>query len=372
VVVMAALGAWKDVVAVPPLLDGAGSSSSTAVVGGFVRDTLLGRDAREIDLLVEGDAGAVAQKLAAHAGARVVSHPRFDTYNVSTDHWQVDIAAARTESYPRPGALPEVQPASIEQDLLRRDFTVNAIALRAGELVAVHDAFDDLAARRLRALHVHSFEDDPTRLVRLARYAERLGFTIERRTGDMAAAATLAGLSPARLGRELRLAVREPDPSAVLARLPLGFDIELAARALSLAPADADRELILLAACARAPAIEATSAERAVLERDSAALGRRMQRCGAPSELWQLLRAEAPESVALAGARSAPEAARRWFEELREVRLEITGEDLLAAGIEAGPRIGVLLEEAVRARLDGELGSGGQEQLQFVVESAGR
>lgn len=366
--VVAALCRRPDGVAVLPLLNG-----EVAVVGGFVRDALLGRAPREVDLLVEGDAGAVAAQLAAQAGGQVDTHPRFDTYTVSAEGWQVDIAAARAERYARPGALPEVRPAGFAEDLARRDFTVNAIALlHDGDLLAVPGALDDLATRSLRVLHDASFKDDPTRLVRLARYAERLGFDVDARTAELAAAADFAGLSPARIGAELRRALREPDPAAVLSRLPLAFDAELAARALALAPPEADRDMIMLAACASLPAIEATRAERAVLQGDIAALARRMENAVRPSELAHLLRAEPCERVALAGASGAYDAARRWLEELREIRLEISGEDLIAAGIQPGPELGASLEATLSALLDDEIGPGREAQLRFALASARR
>ena len=126
---------------------------------------------------------------------------------------------ARRERYPAPGALPEVEPASLAEDLGRRDFTVNALAvtLGDGELIAVPGALEDLAAGTLRVLHDASFIDDPTRLIRLARYAERLSFAVDPHTAALARAAGFATLSGGRLGGELRLALAEPDPVAVLA-----------------------------------------------------------------------------------------------------------------------------------------------------------
>jgi len=315
----------------------------------------------------------LSDALAAQVGGRVDTHSRFDTHTVSADCWAVDIAAARAERYARPGALPDVRPAGITEDLARRDFTVNAIALfHDGELRAAPGALDDLAAGLLRVLHEESFNDDPTRLVRLARYAERLGFAVEARTADLAASCNFEALSAARLGAELRRVLQEPAPAVVLSRLPLGFDADLAARALALAPPGADRDLIMLAACASLPAIEATSAERAVLEGNAASLARLMQAAARPSELAHLLRAERCERVALAGACGASDAARLWLDELRHLRLEIGGEDLIAAGIPPGPELGALLEATLSARLDGELERGREAELRFALASAPR
>src|SRR4051794_32995335 len=149
------------------------------VVGGAVRDALLGRVPRELDLVVEGDAVAVARRAAARMNGDVTVHERFGTATVRADGYEFDVAAARTETYPRPGALPDVVlGATIAQDLGRRDFTVNAMAVRLadGALTEWPGARADLEAGVLRVLHERSFADDPTRMLRLVRYPPRRGF----------------------------------------------------------------------------------------------------------------------------------------------------------------------------------------------------
>src|SRR5262249_15415701 len=145
-----------------------------------------------------------------------------------------DLARARRERYAHPGALPDVEPAGLPEDLQRRDFTVNAIAVslngpRSGELTSAPSALEDLDARILRVLHDRSFIDDPTRLLRLSGYSSRLGFGIERETEALATDAVRGGalgtVSGARVGAELRLMAREPDPVSALASLAtLGLD----------------------------------------------------------------------------------------------------------------------------------------------------
>jgi tRNA nucleotidyltransferase (CCA-adding enzyme) len=212
------------------------------LVGGAVRDLLLGRVPRELDVVLAGGedateppsagdvarlAGELAARLGAHAGG-TSEHERFATASVAWEGGRIDIAAARRERYAQPGALPEVEPAPLAEDLLRRDFTVNAIAValdgpQRGEPRAAAHALEDLHAGRLRVLHERSFSDDPTRLWRLARYRARLGFTVERRTAELAVAAVAAGalatVSGARVGAELRLALSESEPLQALAEL---------------------------------------------------------------------------------------------------------------------------------------------------------
>src|SRR3954464_6111046 len=155
------------------------------VVGGAVRDVLLGRTPHALDFVVEGDAVAVARRAAERLGGRVTVHERFGTATVEAAEATFDLAGARRERYERPGALPEVElGASLRDDLARRDFTVNAIALHLadGALTFHPGACEDLDARRLRVLHDGSFADDPTRLLRMARYAARLAFAVEPHT----------------------------------------------------------------------------------------------------------------------------------------------------------------------------------------------
>jgi tRNA nucleotidyltransferase (CCA-adding enzyme) len=361
-----------------PLFDALAGVPGVWIVGGAVRDTLLGREPRDLDLVVEGDAAAATARL----GADAVVHERFGT---ATAAGEVNVAAARRERYERPGALPDVElGVPLAEDLARRDFSVNAIAVRLsdGRLEAVPGALEDLAARRLRALHERSFLDDPTRLLRLVRYGARLRFQIEQQTRLWAFTAVadgaLATVTGSRLGGELRLLLCEPQPTAVcgLEGLRLGppllpgfrVDPDLVERAQRLTPADARADLVALAACCldagaaelaeRLDRLEFTARERdvavaaATRARSLAPVMGGMDR---PSALWALLRREAPETVALAGALGAPEAARRWLSELRGARLAIDGDDLLAAGL-SGPAIGRALDAAMGAALDGEAG----------------
>jgi tRNA nucleotidyltransferase (CCA-adding enzyme) len=360
-----------------PLLERLSGVSGVYVVGGGVRDLLLGGQPVDLDLLVEGDAAEVSRRL----GGSVVVHDRFGTSTVRVDGFTYDIARARSETYSSPGALPDVAPASVEEDLKRRDFTVNAIAISLdGAVVSFPGALDDLETRQLRVLHDRSFVDDPTRLLRLARYASRLRFAIEPHTLQLAATAVRRGalstVSGPRIGAELRLLSREADPVAAFealrelaldAAIEPGFglgDPELARRALGELPDDGRRDLVVLATAARGvdePAelcnrLGFDAGDRDVIvaaARDAETLARALGAASAPSEIAAAAASAAPEQVALAAALGAAEPARAWLEHLRDVRLEIDGSDLLRAGVPEGPAIGRALQAALDARLDG-------------------
>jgi tRNA nucleotidyltransferase (CCA-adding enzyme) len=363
-------------------LDAFGPGGGVHLVGGAVRDLLLARAPREIDLVVEGDVDAAADRL----GGTITAHGRFGTATVQTpDGCRFDLVRARRETYLRPGALPEVEPAALEEDLRRRDVTVNAMALRFdGRLEAVESALEDLEAGVLRVLHDRSFVDDPTRLWRVARYAARLGFEVEPRTRALAHAADPSTVSGDRLGAELRLALREPDPPAALraARdlnpglLPEGLDPDppRLAEALALLPPDGRADLVTLAAATAGvdthtlldwlDAMGFTAADRDLVAAASGfSTGAPLRNARKPAQIARAARGAPVEAVALAGGESA----RRWLEDLRQVRLDITGDDLLAAGVPQGPEVGERLRRALGRKLDGEI-SGREAELAAALE----
>jgi tRNA nucleotidyltransferase (CCA-adding enzyme) len=194
------------------------------LVGGAVRDWLLGAPSiDDLDITIEGDAGFFATQLAAAHGGAVQTHARFNTARWMINGLSIDLTTARAERYAHPGALPTVEPAAIAVDLQRRDFSVNAIALRLSDN-ALLDPFDgqaDLRTRRLRALHAQSFVDDPTRMLRAARYATRLGFEPDAATLGWIEAGLphLRALSGERVKYDLELIFADAAPAAALEML---------------------------------------------------------------------------------------------------------------------------------------------------------
>ena len=376
------------------------------LVGGAVRDLLRGADSVDLDVAIEGDAIGAARALAERLGGQAAKeHDRFGTATVRAGELAADLATTRRERYEHPGALPLVEPAPLADDLARRDFTINAMALGLsgedlGRLHDPHGGSDDLDAGVVRILHHRSFLDDPTRLLRAVRYETRLDARMddetEARAREAAQEGALATVSGPRIRDELMDLLREQEAPTGLARLgDLGLDRALdpalaadpelaAAAALGSAETGAERDLAALAALVSKapdelePWVERLGLGRSDRERVLAAArqGPELVRAlGAelpPSAAHALLRCEPPETLALALAYGAPpEPIHRFLADLRDVRLEVTGDDLVEAGIEPGPAIGRALEETLRGKLDGEV-SGREEELALALEIARR
>lgn len=396
------------------LLAAVAERPGTYLVGGAVRDLMLGFAQFDFDVVVEGEASELADHLVATIGGKVRKHERFRTATFTGDNGLlVDIATARTETYSEPGALPEVTPSDLEHDLVRRDFTANAMALaiwheRLGELFEFPDATADLAARLLRVTHDQSFIDDPTRLLRLLRYGARLGFTAEPHTEELARIAIEKGamstVSGPRIADELMDLLAERSAVVALDSMyalgldralhpKLDADEYLASRATMKIADGIRQDLLLLAVCSRAMDAEALDEWLAFLglpQRDKAIVVDAVMRHGevavlgaaaeADSEFDSVLRGYKPETVAFSAAMPGvpiefTERARDWLEQRNAEQLVITGADLREAGAPEGPAIGRALAAALDRAIDGEL-DGKEDQLEFALrvvrEESGR
>jgi len=383
-----------------PALDGL---APAFLVGGAVRDLLLGRNTVDLDVAIEGDARAVARELAERLGGEAKEHERFGTATVRAGDLVVDLATTRRETYAEPGALPEVEPAGLAEDLGRRDFTINAMALDlngadVGRLEDPNGGRDHLSAGVIRVLHGQSFIDNPTRLLRALRYEARFGFRMdeetERLAREAAAGAGFSTVSGARVRDELLDLLREAEAPTAVARMhELGLD-----RALD-PSLEADPELVAstLLACAETgadPALAGLAAlvssapgelrdwveDLHLLRQQADAVVRAAQKGPqlastlenelAPSAVHAVLSCEPPEALAMALARGAPgDPVLRYLADLRGVRLEISGDDLIQAGVPESPELGRALEETLRRKLDGEV-SGREQELELALALA--
>ncbi|MEK7873409.1 MAG: hypothetical protein AAB502_06085 [Chloroflexota bacterium] len=377
------------------------------VVGGAVRDLLLGRPLVDVDIVVEGDATSLSRRVAQQTGGRVEAHDRFGTAKVlhngpvSTGHGQsLDLAAARTETYARPGALPAVQPGTLAQDLARRDFTINAIALvltppDEGSLLDPFGGHKDIEAGLVRVLHDKSFVDDATRIFRAVRYEQRLGFRMEPQTESLARRDIryLDAISGDRVRNELDLLLREDAPERGLARLAEIGALERVglpwhdaawlsvkfAQARRAAPPGALLPEIYLGLLIYTMSLEEASAALQRLNfpratdqalRDVGPLKARLADLARPDlqasaavHMLERFQPAALQTCAFAcDDEAARERLRRYLAEWRYVKSALDGHDLARLGVAQGPRMGQLLTSLRDARLDGQVRSREDEE----------
>jgi tRNA nucleotidyltransferase (CCA-adding enzyme) len=365
------------------------------LVGGPLRDLLLERPSLDIDIAVEGDAPALARQVSEATGGRAITHPAFLTATVRIAGHRLDLITARSETYARPGALPTVRPATIREDLLRRDFTVNALALRLngperGEVLDPAEGQRDLDARLIRVLHERSFQDDATRILRAFRYATRLTFDIDHETlawlkRDLPYLDTISG---ARIHHEFARIATEPERGYVLLRLndvralpgihdSLHFhqrnrEIMDTLQSWHAPPASFWACLIWPKTESKASSVASrlalTSTQRdAVLalpeaQRLATKLSIGRVRRSRISALFEPLPVAAVWTVAAATDGIVREGLLDYLNKSRRERSHLTGDDLLALGVPAGPRIGDILRRLRNAKLDGEVVSRQDEE----------
>jgi len=369
-------------------------SQNLYLVGGVVRDLMLGRPNLDLDLVIEGDALSLAKELAAVFPGKMVTHPRFGTAKLQGVKWSVDMATARSETYARPGALPTVRPGTIKDDLFRRDFTINAIAIelnpgRYGQLLDLYGGNDDIEHKLVRILHEKSFIDDATRIWRALRYEQRLGFRLEPLTLKLLKRHInyLDMISGDRIRHELELALKEECPEKVLRRADeLGVLVKLhpalrgddwlaeklaQARQVATEVPSVGLYLALLAyrltgveveqliSYLKLPRTTARNLRDTVNLRDKLGLLRKPGM--ARSKIYFRLNGYFPPAIT-ANAIATDSAVVRerlnlFLAKLRYVRPTLTGADLKAMGVMPGPRMKEILNRLLEARLDGRVTS---------------
>lgn len=362
------------------------------LVGGAVRDILLDRPGFDVDIAVEGDGIAFARALAEALVGEALEHGKFGTAVVSYDDGRVDVATARTEHYEAPAVLPVVEHASLEEDLVRRDFTVNAMAMSLkgedfGHLVDPFNGRADLAAGLIRVLHDRSFVDDPTRIFRAVRYEQRFGFRMENHTEALARESIATGhvgdLTGPRIRDELQLILGEGTGAAILRLGDLGLDraVHPGLKADDEAGRLFDRLRALEERYRFEPplwrlglAVLARNADQDDLRRWLGELKLRrgdaqhvtravadfrrlaeLPEDASPAEVVAQADPSAPDGPLLALAASDLEPLHEYFGRLRDVRLDIGGRELAELGLEESPRVGEILAELRRRKLNGEL-----------------
>ena len=377
------------------------------LVGGTVRDVLLGLRPGDPDLAAVGAGPPFAAALAERLDGELLASSQFGTWKLRVGSTRLDLVTARRESYSRPGALPRVEFGSIEEDLARRDFSVNAMAVSLGRATWGHllDPFDgrsDLDGRRVRVLHPASFADDPTRMLRAVLYEQRLGFRLEPATERLLSEhlGHVDVVSGGRVRHELERILREAHVAPILRRCQdLGI-IGAIYRSLSVegrtlervdepdAVPPAERELVLLVLLT----YSLSSSDRpglikrlnlggdwARVVRDTGAVKDAMPELTSAtlrsSKVYHQLRGHHPASVrGCSMATDDPLVSQRlglYLDQLRHISTLLNGSDLLELGVPEGPMVGELLEELLEARLDGLLATR-EEEENLVLRSLER
>ena len=371
------------------------------LVGGCVRDLLLGLPIKDLDIVVEGNAPQLAKDVASLLGARCVVHDRFGTATISVAKSNLDLVTARREKYPQPGALPHVEPATLMDDLARRDFSINAMAFplnaKNPALIDPLSGQADLRQGVIRTLHSESFSDDPTRLLRAVRYEQRLGFQLAPDTEQQLASAVHGGfllhVSGDRIRHELERIFEEARPDKALVRA-VELDVlqsifaplnraDCVTRWQSVAdeiePAEEAGKLAWLAALAfpltpgegeglihrlNMPQEMASVVRDTIQLREMA--GALAQPTLKPSELFRCLQGMSMEALTVvAGLTGSGRVAERlvyYLAELRHIEVSVGGNDLLKLGVPAGPAVGQVLSRLWGARLDGEVNDEREER----------
>jgi len=353
------------------------------LVGGVVRDLLLERGNLDLDIVVEGDAIKLAREMARLIKAKITVHPRFGTANLLWGKRSADIATARAETYDKPGALPAVKPGTIVDDLTRRDFTINSMAIELnprhfGELLDPHGGRKDLKRQAVRVLHDNSFIDDATRIWRAVRYEKRLGFRIEPATlkllkRDVPMLSTVSG---DRIRHELELVLEEEEPENAIKRAgKLGvlkqlhsslkgddWLAETFAQARDRCLPDEPHPQLYLALLAYRLTADETeqfisylrlTKATAQLLRDTAAIKDKIKELAAPGLAPSLVYDLLP---------TAAEHIELYLNVLRYVNPALSGEELIKLGIPEGPKIKDVLQALREARLDGKIDSKEEEE----------
>lgn len=373
------------------------------LVGGAVRDLLLGQPILDVDITVLGNAIAFGKRLARELGGELAAHGQLGTATVRVGEMRIDLATARAEEYPRPGALPRVRPGTLEEDLLRRDFTVNAMAVSLGTDFGRHidlcGGAQDLARGLIRVLHQASFEDDPTRVLRAVRLAETRSLRLAPETRRLALEALKRGaldtLSGTRLRDQLVLTLEGARAGALARRLgALGFwqalhpGLRAEAAALRIitnlarmrtrvaAPPPCGWWILNLLALAQrlsaaggaalAARLQLRAPEREAVVETLRLRGRLVRRLSAPAlspgRVWLLLR-NVPVAVpvflaaALPARTPAGARARRFLFRDRFAAPPLDGRALLRLGVPEGPILGKMLQQLTVARIEGAVHS---------------
>ena len=393
-----------------------GVNSRVYLVGGFVRDLILNFKNFDLDMVVEGGGADFAKLLSDKLGAKLTVHQRFGTATfITRDKLKVDIATARKETYPFPAALPEVEFGLLKDDLGRRDFTINAMAISLnknnfGELIDYFDGQEDIRNRKIRVLHQLSFVDDPTRILRAVRFQERYGFRLGSYTVELLKAAVsskmLNEVQPHRLRDEIILLLKEPRPHLCISRLNELCGLDFMQKGISLNPKKKEflnllpkyiawfkknlprkrlldewviyliglldglslkssEDFLKRFAFSKGTALRVTSYKK---QSDTIIKKLREHNIKA-SGVYKLLEPLSYEAIIAIMAKAKRKLVQERIEDFLKryngTRIHICGKDLSGLGVKSGPHFKELMNKVLYARIDGKLMTK-QQELDFL------
>jgi|WetSurMetagenome_2_1015567.scaffolds.fasta_scaffold33872_2 tRNA nucleotidyltransferase (CCA-adding enzyme) len=363
------------------------------LVGGVVRDLILGQTTLDLDLVVEGNGIELARRLQEINHGELAVHPRFISATLKWERWSIDVATARTETYARPAALPDISPSTINQDLFRRDFSINAMAVQLnpgeyGKLLDPHDGRSDLREKLVRVLHQKSFIDDPTRIWRGLRYEQRLDFRLEKETLYLLKRDVnmLDSLTSDRIRYEIECVLKEPAPEKVFRR---AAELGVLGRLLPSLPGDGwlaeqygklremklpppqemDFRLALLAYPLSAAEVDVfidrlnLPKSLEALVRDTIAVKNKLKLLATPgvsrSSIFNILDGLSGDAITLNSMVTespiAAQSIKLYLVTLQNVKVLMHGNDLISMGVPQGPRVKEVLDQLLRARLNGKV-----------------
>ena len=376
------------------------------LVGGSVRDMLLGAPAKDLDIVVEGDASVLVFQVAKAIKGEVPAYSQFGTAKVKLEGQRFDLVTARRETYSKPGALPSVTPSTIQEDLARRDFSINAMAITMsgpdpGRILDLHGGRSDLRRGVVRVLHSRSFEDDATRILRAVRYEQRFGFKLEEETRVLLAKAIADGMldriSGSRLRRELEHMLNEDRPHLPISRCgelgilqaihpPLGNGSKvnglvgqalesptmsyLGALTYPMSAQEGEAFIHRLRMASRwAKVVRDTIAVRLKCGEDPKGRPYIGDPALSMGQTCSFLDRFSPASVKvnalLAESAVVTSALEHYLTDSRYVKPALNGTDLISMGVEQGPSVGEVLRELKNARIEGRINTR-EEELQLA------
>lgn len=381
---------------------------SIYLVGGIARDLLLKRPVFDLDIVVEGDAISFGEKMADHFNQKLMRHHSFKTATLTCGSHKVDLATARREHYPHPGALPKVKPASLKDDLFRRDFTINAMAISLnrqdyGKLFDFYGGLNDLRQKLIKVLHPESFFDDGLRILRAIRFEQRFQFKIEPKTYSLMLQAVKAGalswINRHRVRDELILFFSEDKPYRYLKRLYQLERLNFISKKVALSQDDFKffiraqlalnyyrrltkkrplkvwiiylAKIFLKLPEAKMPEVIESfgfkKGEKIIISSIKSGLKKipRLKNAEKPSQIYQILQSYSYEAIlffyAYFNQKKIRGNIRIFFSKLTGLKLKAKGKDLKQLGMQPSSAMGKVLKELFHKKLDAGLKTKQQE-----------